>query len=198
MYEEIRQHIFSRGTQRQINGPLKEQAFRGFPSEALLFNRCHMPILDINLQLKSKFSQQNRLKGKPSWWGQKQPGLLCGAQPSSGGSAPGICLLTSPVCRYIRARVPTGVNLVFLWHKCVRSLFRGCVCSAHTQHPPSEEHIFSGPFTVALVFKGCTGACLVFSAVPLWPSVPLPAVGGGGWGAGGLKAGSSDAGWAPI
>lgn len=127
MYEEIRQHILSRGTQRQINRPLKEQAFSG----SLLRCYCSTGVIrpSLNLHFKSKFSQQNRLKR--SWWGQKQPGLLCRAQPSSGGSAPGICLLTSPVCRYISARVPTGVNLVFR-HKCVHSLFRGCVCSAHT------------------------------------------------------------------
>lgn len=66
MYEEIRQHIFSRGTQRQINGPLKRTSLQWIPSEVLLFDRCQTPILD----------------------------MLSGAQPSSGGSATGICLPT--------------------------------------------------------------------------------------------------------
>lgn len=87
------------------------------------------------------------------------------------------------VCQHAR---PTGVSLVCR-HKCVHSLSRGCVCSAHTQIQASTVRgaRFPGPFTVAPVFKGWTGACLVFSAVPLWPPVPLPAVGGGGWGGGG-------------
>lgn len=45
-----------------------------------------------------------------------------------------------------------------------------------------RERTFSGPFTVTAVFKGCTRVCLVFSAVSPRPSLPSPAIGGGGSG----------------
>lgn len=53
--------------------------------------------------------------------------------------------------------------------------------AGHIYHS-RREHRFSDCSTVMPVFKGCTEVCLVFSAVSPRPSVPLPAIGGGGLG----------------
>lgn len=140
----------------------------------LFIRTTHMPVhfLRINTILKNNMHLQLlRSKGIP----------VGGVRSSlaAGGSAPRCDSKPNMFTRMSRSSstcVPTD-----LWAR-TRAFSLPRVCSAHAQKQAGMCTIrgahFSQPFTVVPVFKGGAGACLVFSAVPPWPSMPLPAVGG--------------------
>lgn len=162
MYEEITQHIFSRGTQRQIKEPLREQASSGFLHRGAIVvispSADRALIETSSFEIKQLTAEQTGGKAWPALWS---------------------ITIFSRIHSWNKIAHPTGVNL-FFQHKCMHSLFPGRVCSAHTQKRPSEEHISQAP----LLSHRCSKALperVWFSQ--LSPSVALGALAsrGGRW-----------------